>query len=121
MATLRLWSSSRLCIRSDFFNIFGNTYFASYADDNTIYKKCDNADDVLTYLQQSSKKLCKWLSDNEMKEITKKCHLVMSSNDSIDILIRNLLIKRSICEKLIVTKMVTSKNFAEKLIINLEH
>ena len=42
---------------SDLFLIVGDTNFASYADDNEIYEACDIVDDVITYLQQSSKYL----------------------------------------------------------------
>ena len=70
-----------------------------------------------TYLQYYSKKLCKWFSGNEMKGDTERCNLVLNSTDSIKILIRNSLISRSICKKLLGTKMI----LAEKLLIKLEH
>ena len=44
---------------SDLFLIVQNTDFASYADDNTIYNAGDNIEEVVWFLQESSKKLFK--------------------------------------------------------------
>ena len=74
---------------SDLFLIVGDANFASYADGNEICKACDNFDDVITYLQPSSKELCKWLLDNQMKGNTDKHHLIISCNDSSNILMGN--------------------------------
>ena len=52
---------------SDLFLIVQNVDFASYADDNTIYNSSENIDDVILSLQESSKQLFKWFSDNQMK------------------------------------------------------
>ena len=47
----------------------------SSADDYIIYDGGDNVDEVIFSLQQSSKKLFKWLADNQMKTDKDKCHL----------------------------------------------
>ena len=58
------------------FLVVQNVDFAGLADDNTIYDKGDNIDEVIPSLQESSKKLFKWFADNEMKteeEISFNC------------------------------------------------
>ena len=90
---------------SDLFPIIKDTNFANYADDNTIYKACNNVDDVILYLQQSPEKLFKWFPDNQMKGNTNQCHLIMSSDDSIAIIGKSL-IKRSNYKKLLSVKII---------------
>ena len=86
---------------SDLFLIVQNTDFASYADDNTIYNAGDNIEEVILSLQESSKKLFKWFSDNQMKSNGDKCHLIVSTNDTAEIQIGEYLIKSSTNEKLL--------------------
>ena len=86
---------------SDLFLIVQNTDFASYADDNTIYNAVDNIEEVVLSLQESSKKLFKWFSDNQMKSNGDKCHLIVSTNDTAEIQIGEYLIKSSTNEKLL--------------------
>ena len=38
--------------------------FASYADDNNLYKACDNVDTGAETLSMSAEKLFKWFKDN---------------------------------------------------------
>ena len=85
---------------SDLFLIIQNTDFASYADDNTIYNASGNIEEVILSLQESSKKLFKWFSDNQMKNNGDKCHLIVSTNDTAEIQIGEYLIKSSTNEKL---------------------
>lgn len=59
---------------SDLFLILIDTEFASYADDNTIYKEADVF--VITSLQNTAKKLLEWFSNNQIKEHTDKCNLL---------------------------------------------
>ena len=60
---------------SDLFLVVNDVNFSSYADDNTIYQSGRNVDDIMNYLQLSAEKLFRWLSDNQMKGNTDKCHL----------------------------------------------
>ena len=66
------------------FLVVQNVDFASLADDNTIYDKGDNIDEVILSLQESSKKLFKWFADNEMKT-EDKSHLIVSKNELTEI------------------------------------
>ena len=90
---------------SDLLLIIKDTNFANYVDDNTIYKACNNVDDVILYLQQSPEKLFKWFPDNQMKGNTGQCHLIMSSDDSSAIIGKSL-IKRSNYKKLLSVKII---------------
>ena len=69
---------------SDLFLIVKNVDIASYADDNALYDSCDTMEEVILSLQSSSKKLFQWLSDNQMKDNTEKCHLIMSTDQSVN-------------------------------------
>ena len=84
---------------SDLFLIVQNIDFASYADDNTIYNAGENIEEVILSLQESSKKLLKWFSDNQMKSNGDKCHLIVSTNGTAEIQIGEYLIKSSTNEK----------------------
>ena len=69
---------------SNLFLIVKDVNIASYADDNTRYDSCNTIEEVILSLQISSKKLSQWLSDNQMKGNTEKCHLIMSTNEPVD-------------------------------------
>ena len=69
---------------SNLFLIVKDVNIASYADDNTLYNSCNTIEEVILSLQISSKKLSQWLSDNQMKGNTEKCHLIMSTNEPVD-------------------------------------
>ena len=85
---------------SDLLLIF-NDYFASYADDNTLYKTRENVDTVAEILRISAEKLFKWSKDNQMNSNTDRIHLRLSTGDSNQIQIRNSLIKGILCQKLL--------------------
>ena len=67
---------------SDPFIVVKDVNFSGYADDNTIYQSGTNEDDVMNYLQLSAEKFFRWLSDNQMKGNTDKCHFIRSTNDT---------------------------------------
>ena len=69
---------------SNLFLIVKDVNIASYADDNTLYDSYNTIEEVILSLQISSKKLSQWLSDNQMKGNTEKCHLIMSTNEPVD-------------------------------------
>ena len=84
---------------SDLFRVVQNVDFASYADNNTIYDAGDNIDEVIFFLQESSKKL--FFADNQMKTNEDKCHLIVSTNELTEIQIGDFSIKNSASEKLL--------------------
>ena len=59
--------------------VINDTNFCSYADDNTTYDSLNSIGDVISSLKESAEKLFQWLSQNQMKENTGKCHLIVSS------------------------------------------
>ena len=83
------------------FFVVQNVDFASYANDNRIYDASDKIDKVIFSLQESSKKLFKWLADNQMVTNEDKCHLILSANELTEIQIGNFSIKNSGSEKLL--------------------
>ena len=88
-----------------------NVDFASYADDNKSYDAGGNIDEVIIYLQESSKKLFKWFADNQMKANEDKCHLIISTNELTEIQIGDFSIKNSTSEKLLGVNIDSKLNF----------
>ena len=96
---------------SDLFLILNNIDFASYANDNTIYTTGENIDEVIFSLQESSKKLFKWFTDNQMKTNDDKCHLIVSTTEATEIQIGDYSIKNSDNEKLLGVYIDNKLNF----------
>ena len=96
---------------SDLFLVISNTDFSSYADDNTIYDSGNSIGDVISSLQESAEKLFQWFSHNQMKGNTDKCHLIVSTDEPIEIRVGESLIKSSTCEKLLGIKTDNKLNF----------
>ena len=75
------------------FNIFLiNLFFiiedldiASYADDNTPYVSANIIDGFAKSLEEASTELFKWSTDNLMKRYAKKCHLLVNTNNTVEI------------------------------------
>ena len=95
---------------SDLFLVISDTDFSSYADDNTIYDSGNSTGEVISSLQESIEKLFQWFSHNQMKVNTDKCHLIVSTDEHIEIRGESL-IKNSTCEKLLGVKIDNKLNF----------
>ena len=87
------------------FLVVKDVNFANYAHDNTIYQLGRNVDNVINDLQLSAKKLFRWFSDNQMKGNIDTCHLIMSTNNTTELKVRDSLVKTSTCEKLLSVKI----------------
>ena len=96
---------------SDLFLVISDTDFCSYADDNTVYNSGNSIDEVISSLQESAEKLFQWISHNQMKENTDKYHLIVSTDEPIEIRVGESLIKNNICEKLLGVKIDNKLNF----------
>ena len=83
----------------DLFFIVKNIDIASYADDNRPYITANNINEVIISLEKATDTLFKWFSDNVMKSNADKCHLLVSTNNAINIKIGNIDINNSTCEK----------------------
>ena len=85
----------------DLFFIIENTDIASYADDNTPYISADDIDGVIKSLEEASATLFKWFSGNLMKSNADKCHLLISTNNTVKMKIGHFDIANSRNEKLL--------------------
>ena len=85
--------------------------FSSFADDNNIYDSGNSIEEVISSLQESAEKLFQWFSHNQMKGNTDKCHLIVSTDEPIEIRVGESLIKSSACEKLFGVKIDNKLNF----------
>ena len=75
------------------FLVVSNTDFSSCADDNTIYDSGNSIADVISSLQELAEKLFQRFSLNQMKGNTNKSHLIVSSDEPIEIRVDESLIK----------------------------
>ena len=82
------------------FFILNDVDIASYADDNTPYVIADNINGVITSLEKVSKALFEW-SENNFSCSADKCHLLVSSSDTVNIRVSKYDIKNSEREKLL--------------------
>ena len=57
------------------------------------YEFGNRINDVISSLQESSEKLFQWFSDNQMKANADKCHLIVSTDKSLEIQIGESLAK----------------------------
>ena len=78
----------------DLFFIMNDVEFASYADDNTSFLVGDDLSDVILKLQNASKTLFKWFSDNQMKANPDKGNFICSSSVKTSIMIENEKIRK---------------------------
>ena len=73
----------------DLFLIMDNIDCASYADDNTPYTTGCSIEEVIEKLENASKVLFQWFSDNQMKANPDKCHFLCSSNTEVSLNVEN--------------------------------
>ena len=69
----------------DLFFIVENIDIAGYADDNTLYIRAININEVIHCLEKATHTLFKSFSDSLMKSNADKCHLLVSTNDTVNI------------------------------------
>lgn len=62
----------------------------SYAVDYTIYDFTESIDNAVMSLQESTIRIFQWLLDNEIKGSTDKFHLIMRTDEELEILILQL-------------------------------
>ena len=99
----------------DLFFIIENTDIASYADDNTAYISADDIDGVIKSLEEASETLFKWFSDNLMKSNPDKCHLLISTNNTVKMKIGHFDIANSRIEKLLGVKFDSKLTFDDHI------
>ena len=75
----------------DLFFIIEDLDIASYADPNTPCVRANNMDEVIKSLEEALTKLFEWFSDNLMKSNGDMCHLLVSTNDTVNKRLQNYL------------------------------
>ena len=85
----------------DLFLIINNFELASYADDNTPYAVGNNIKELIVKLQNASKTLFQWFSDNQMKSNPGKCNFVCSTSKKVSLIVENKEIINSTHERLL--------------------
>ena len=70
---------------SDLFLVISDTDFSSYVGDNAIYDSGNSINDLISFLQEWAEKLFQWFSQNQMKGNTDKSHLIVSTEEPIEI------------------------------------
>ena len=65
----------------DMFPFLREAQFTGYADDNTPFVVRDNITDVISALEEIGEKPLIWLSHNQMKLNTVKCHLLLNTQN----------------------------------------
>ena len=82
----------------DMFLILGTTCVTGYADDNTPFAVIENIADVIKALEEIGENSVNWLSNNDMKLNTDKCHLLLNSQEPNTLRIGDLNINNSLSE-----------------------
>lgn len=70
-----------------------------FADCNFLYHTRDTTEDVISLLQDSSKTIFKWFSNNQMQENSAICNLILRTHEPVKMHARGFLIKSTSCEK----------------------
>ena len=74
---------------------------ANYADDNTPYVSGKNIDEVVRFLEEFSRVIFKWFSDNQFLGKASKCHVLLSTDEHLPAKIGAAQIENSSSEKLL--------------------
>ena len=79
----------------DLFLIMNNIELASYADENTPYAVGKNIEVLIVKLQNASKTLFQWFSDNQMKSNPVKCKFICRTSKKVNLIVENKEINNS--------------------------
>ena len=79
---------------ADLFFILKDVDIASYADDDTPYVIADDVNGVIASLEKASKAMFKWFENNSLKSNANKCHLLVSSTDTVNLGVSGYYIKK---------------------------
>ena len=74
---------------------------ANYADDNTLYSAGNGIHNIISDLEQASDILSKWFIDNYLKANSDKYHALLSETAETQLIVENVPIASSACEKLL--------------------
>ena len=83
------------------FFVMNHEDIVNYADDNTPYVSGKNIDEVVRFLEESSRVIFKWFSDNQFQANASKCHVLLSTDEHVQVKIGTAQIENSSSEKLL--------------------
>ena len=73
---------------------------ANHADDNTPYVSGKNIGEVVIFLKESSRVILKWSTDNQFQANASKCHVLLSTDEHVQVKISTAQIENSSSQKL---------------------
>ena len=88
-----------------------NTELASYADENTPNAVANNIEELIVKLQNASKTLFQWFSDNQLKSNQDKCNFIWSTSKKVSLIVENKEINNNTHEKLLGVKIDLKLSF----------
>ena len=74
-------------------------HVANYADDTTPYIYRENIEAVIKSFEQSVSLLFGWFKSNQMKGSVEKCHVLLSTDETVQVNIGHARLNNSKCEK----------------------
>ena len=89
---------------------------ANYADDTPPYVSGDKISTVVASLETSAKLMFNWFTDHQMKGNEDKWHVLLSTDETLQVKIGAALINSSKCEKLSGIKIDNKLTFDEHVI-----
>ena len=99
----------------DLFFIMNHEDIANYADDNTPYVSGKNIDEVVRFLEEPSRVIFKWFSDNQFQANASKCHVLLSTDEHVQVKIGTAQIENSSSEKLLGVTIDAKLNFVKHI------
>ena len=90
---------------ADLFFTVNDVSITSYADDNTSSMIADNVDDLITSFEQASSGFFEWFKNNLLRSNAGKCHLLVSTNDRVNMNVNGFKLDKSDTEKLLGVKL----------------
>ena len=88
---------------------------ANYADDNTPYVSGKNIDEVVKFLEKSSRVIFKWFSDNQFQANASKCYVLLSTEEHVQVKTGTAQIENSLSEKLLGVKIDAKLSFLKQI------
>ena len=85
----------------DLFVIMNPHDVANYADNNTPYVSGKNIHEIVKSLEEASRRIFKWFSDNQLEENASICHLLLSTYQEVHVSLGIARIKNGQYEKLL--------------------
>ena len=74
---------------------------ANHVHDNTPYVSGKNIDEVVRFLEEFSSVIFKWFSDNQFQANASKCHVLLSTDEHMQVKIGATQIENSLSKKLL--------------------